>query len=202
MRLPDRRWQRKRPSWDPSRKSGNPPSDSPDAKKRPSKAGWPLPLVFRIREEMCWRESSSVVAVSIARFFDNTVRSVELSKSGCRPTTNDRWTLRPSDLVRARVAPQFIGHDNCFCNLPHGFAGLPALPLQSEIRLLFVDRKITLQNALGAFHDLSRFQLAAKDSCSRSPGGPSRFQLPPETRRSRSAVFRAGCAHADGDAAG
>ena len=61
--------------------------------------------------------------------------------------------------IGSRVAPQFIGEDDRFGHLPHGFTGLPALPLQGEIGLLFIQRKVALQNSFRAFDDLSSLQL-------------------------------------------
>jgi hypothetical protein len=62
-------------------------------------------------------------------------------------------------LIRPRVATQFIGDHDSFGHLPHRFAGLPTLSLQSQVCLFFVDGEVALQNAFRAFHDLSRFQL-------------------------------------------
>lgn len=44
-----------------------------------------------------------------------------------RPAANDQ---RRFHLVRSRVAPQFVSDDHRFGDLPHRFAGLPALALQ------------------------------------------------------------------------
>jgi len=41
-------------------------------------------------------------------------------------------------LVGAGVAAQLIREDNRFRHLAHGLASLPALPLQGQIRLLFI----------------------------------------------------------------
>src|SRR5580698_5731980 len=58
-----------------------------------------------------------------------------------------------------RVPPHFIAQHDCFRNLLHRFALLPALPLQSQISLLFIQPQIALQNSLGTLHNFPGLQL-------------------------------------------
>src|SRR5271169_623557 len=57
-----------------------------------------------------------------------------------------------------RGAFYFFGEDDGFGDLLHGFAGLAALLLESQVGLLFGDVQVALQDAFGAFQELASFQ--------------------------------------------
>jgi len=59
-----------------------------------------------------------------------------------------------------RVALQLVVQNNGLRNFFHGLAHLLALPLHGAIRFFLADFQLALQNALGALHKFSGFQLA------------------------------------------
>jgi hypothetical protein len=59
-----------------------------------------------------------------------------------------------------RISFELVVQNNGFRYFLHGFAHLLALALHGAIRFGLADFQLPLQNALGAFHKLSGFQLA------------------------------------------
>ena len=57
--------------------------------------------------------------------------------------------------LRARRALHFVGHNERFSDLLHGFAALPALLLQRKVGAFFIESQVALQNAFGAFDQLT-----------------------------------------------
>jgi hypothetical protein len=57
-----------------------------------------------------------------------------------------------------RGAFYFLGENDGFGDLLHGFAGLAALLLESEVGLLFGGGHVALQDAFGAFEELASFE--------------------------------------------
>lgn len=78
-------------------------------------------------------------SVSLVWFY----AGVSIQKPECRNGPALAGTLAPT-LICSRAAPQFVSDHHGFCDFPHGFTSLPALSLQCQIGLLFVEREITL----------------------------------------------------------
>lgn len=71
----------------------------------------------------------------------------------------DQSVRRTSDGLGLRVAAHVVAEDDGFCDFAHGTAFLAALTLDREIRLLFIEAQIALQDALGALYHFARLQL-------------------------------------------
>jgi len=100
-----------------------------------------------------------------------------------------------------RVAADVVAEHDGFRNFLHGFALLPALALQSQVGLFFVQAEIALQDAFGALDNLSGLQLLGQ----RGVGflKPCQLELrPPEIRLWKSCESHDAGRRDAGDAAG